>query len=336
MLEPIGISSPEERVYERLLERGSGTAAEIAADLDWPARKAQALLKALEAKGLATHSPERVPRFLPTPPDIAVEALVLKRQEEIQRARLAALRLSERAVETRRSRETETRVVEIVRGREAQGRVFEQMQRAAQDEVLSVERAPYVLQLTDMNEAQKQAIERGVRYRNVIETDALEIPGNLKRIRRHIEEGEHTRVAASLPLKMVIVDRRIAIIPLHLDRAGSPALLVRSSSLLDSLCQLFELIWERASPVPLAGDTATLAESATRPSGDAELLVPLLASGLNDKAIAHELGISARTLDRRIVEFMRGVNARTRFQAGWAAALRFSETSAKISEPRGE
>jgi sugar-specific transcriptional regulator TrmB len=320
MLEPIGISEPEERVYVVLLERGSGRAEEIAVDLGWSRAKVRRLLEALEAKGLATHAPEPVKRYLPTPVDIAVEALVLKRQQEMQHARLAALRLQQHAERTRRSRTPEARVVEIIVSREAQGRVFEQMQRAAQEEVLSVERAPYVLQLSDMNEAQRHAIARGVRYRNVIEAGALEIPGNLPRIRQHIEEGEHTRVCPQLPLKMVVVDRRIGIIPLHLDRDGGPALLLRSSSLLDSLCTLFELIWERATPVSFGAPTASMDDEASRHRADTELLVQLLACGLNDKSVAHELGISARTLDRRLVEFMKSVNARTRFQAGWMAA----------------
>ena len=335
MLEPIGISEPEERVYEVLLERGSGTVDEIAKELGWSPRKVRPLLGALEMKGLATHSPERITRYLPTPADIAVEALVLKRQEEIQRARLAALRLQERATQTRRSRDAETRVVEIIIGREAQGRVFEQMQRTAQQEVLGVERAPYVLQLTDMNDEQKHAMARGVRYRNVVETDALEIPGNLKRIRAHMENGEQMRIGSELPLKMVIVDRRIAILPLHLDHAGGPALLVRSSSLLDSLCHLFELIWERATPVSFGDSTLPAStDHGSRQLADTELLVPLLASGLNDKAIAHELGVSARTLDRRIVEFMKTVNARTRFQAGWVAALRNKAVSAAPADSK--
>ena len=43
---------------------------------------------------------------------------------------------------------------------------------------------------------------------------------------------------------------------------------------------------------------------------------------LNDKTIAHELDISIRTLDRRVVELLKGLDARTRFQAGWLAATR--------------
>jgi DNA-binding NarL/FixJ family response regulator len=45
-----------------------------------------------------------------------------------------------------------------------------------------------------------------------------------------------------------------------------------------------------------------------------------MAAGLNDKAIAHELGISMRTLNRRISELMTQLNARSRFQIGWIAS----------------
>jgi DNA-binding NarL/FixJ family response regulator len=41
-----------------------------------------------------------------------------------------------------------------------------------------------------------------------------------------------------------------------------------------------------------------------------------MAAGLNDKKIAHELGISGSTLKRRVSETMKAFNARTRFQLG--------------------
>jgi len=116
-----------------------------------------------------------------------------------------------------------------------------------------------------------------------------------------------------------VVDRSVALVPLSLDRVYDAALLVRSSTLLDALCQLFDLMWESAAPIPFGGETASADSSS--PQG-AERLVSVLAAGLNDKAIAHDLGVSSRTLDRRIVDLMRGLNARTRFQAGWLAALR--------------
>ena len=50
-------------------------------------------------------------------------------------------------------------------------------------------------------------------------------------------------------------------------------------------------------------------------------LIPLLAAGLNDKAIAHELDVSSATLNRRLAELMKALDTRTRFQMGWRAAL---------------
>jgi DNA-binding NarL/FixJ family response regulator len=47
----------------------------------------------------------------------------------------------------------------------------------------------------------------------------------------------------------------------------------------------------------------------------------LLAAGLNDKGIAHEVGISVTTLNRRVAELMKSFGTRTRFQLGWRAAL---------------
>jgi sugar-specific transcriptional regulator TrmB len=297
ILGAIGISADELVVYERLLRCDGATPAEIAAALGLGPGRVRRLLSMLEQKGLATHLPERVIRFLAAPPDIALEALIAKRQDELGRARAVAVRLREDVLENRSKRPAVERVVEVVTGQQAQARVFEQMQRSAQNEVLSVERPPYVLDLSETNPAQQQAIGRGVRYRNVIDTTALEIPGNLERIEHHIADGEEARVFGGLPLKLVIVDRRIGIIPLNIERAGDPALLVRSSSLLDALCVLFEMIWERAAPVGAAVSGATAAAAA--PDRDPAHLVTLLASGLADKAIAHHLGVSTRTLDRR-------------------------------------
>ena len=117
---------------------------------------------------------------------------------------------------------------------------------------------------------------------------------------------------------MVMADRSIALIPLNLERPGSPTLLVRSSALLDAFYAMFELLWHQAARIAFTrGGAMHTGELATRLPDEADRLVPLLAAGLNDKAIAHELGISASTLNRRIAELMKSVDARSRFQLGW-------------------
>ncbi|HEY0178572.1 MAG TPA: hypothetical protein VGC30_02940, partial [Dokdonella sp.] len=161
--------------------------------------------------------------------------------------------------------------------------------------------------------------------RNILEADALRIPGKLENVRRLVAAGERTRVFDGLPMKMIVVDRRIALIPLDIARASESALLLRPSSLLEALCVLFEMLWRRATPIVLARAGALVEDAPPARAGaraEPDQLVPLLAAGMNDKAIAHRLGVSARTLERRIVELSRELEARTRFQAGWRAALR--------------
>jgi DNA-binding NarL/FixJ family response regulator len=50
---------------------------------------------------------------------------------------------------------------------------------------------------------------------------------------------------------------------------------------------------------------------------------------MNDKSIAQELGISARTLERRILDLFRSLDSKTRFQAGWQSAHRTRGTDRK-------
>lgn len=132
------------------------------------------------------------------------------------------------------------------------------------------------------------------------------------------------RSMSTLPFKMAMVDRHIAIIPLDYE-GNSPSLLVRSSALLNALHSLFELLWERAAPVSFTDSNQINLESPTSQlPRDATELVSLLAAGMNDKGIASELGISSSTFSRRIVELMKSLDARTRFQLGWLAATRLS------------
>jgi sugar-specific transcriptional regulator TrmB len=315
-LEALGISEIEERVYEALLDRSGATLPELERDLNLPARKLQRVLDALERKGLATRTSTQPSRHVPASPDIAVEGLVLRRQDELRRARAEIKRLQDRAIESAGERR---QMIELVTTSEAQRLVFEQMQHAAQHELIFLERPPILIAGPEQpNETEMKALARGVRYRSIADHAFLALPGVMTRIREDIEAGEEVRVVSQLPFKMVMADRNIALIPLNLERQGSPTLLVRSSALLDALYAMFELLWNQAAPIAFNRDGAMhTGERAARLPEEAERLIPLLAAGLNDKAIAHELGISASTLNRRIAELMKGVDARSRFQLGW-------------------
>src|SRR4029079_18970442 len=121
--------------------------------------------------------------------------------------------------------------------------------RTAKQEIICFERPPYVVSATyRYADVQEQAMGRGVVLRTLIDTSVLDIPGKLDSIRRNVANGEIVRVLPRMPLKMLVADRRLALVPLTLEQARDIALVLRSSLLLDALCELFEVMWERGSP----------------------------------------------------------------------------------------
>lgn len=326
-LDSMDVSALEERIYRVLLRYEGLGVKELAGKLAAAPNAVLKPLQALESKGIVTHSPDRVRRYFAVPPDIAMEALIASSQrseEDRQRkARAAIAELSTRMNTRGKTRATGERLVEIL-SPEATAQMFAQMHRTAQSEMLSLTRRPMLI--SNINEPDHllfQCLERGIRCRALIDGDLLAMPGWLDHMRDNAAHGEECRISSSLPFKLIVQDRRIAIIPLDLARPDGPVLLVRSSSLLDALCEVFELLWRNATPFPTGEVTAAAAGRR-----DAASLLSLLTSGLNDKAIEFQLDISHRTLARRISELMKELGATTRCQLGWLAAQRAAGPSA--------
>jgi sugar-specific transcriptional regulator TrmB len=317
-LRALGIDEAEQKVYESLLAHPGATLAEVARHARATKAATARTLKSLEIKGLANRLPERTPRYLPTPPDVAVDLLFTKRQDELQRARAVAQQWQTR----QRPLSDHEQPIEIVSGRDAIMHRFQHMHRSSREEIVCLERPPYVVSATyRYADVQQDAMARGVGLRTIIDTSVLEIPGKLESLRRNVATGEYIRVLPRMPLKLLIADRRLALVPLSLEQARDIALVLRTSLLLDALCELFEILWERATPFGTAAVSMKQPDR-TRRAVDGDTLVSLLAAGMNDKSIAQELGISARTLERRILELFRTLDSKTRFQAGWQSAHR--------------
>jgi predicted transcriptional regulator/DNA-binding CsgD family transcriptional regulator len=121
------------------------------------------------------------------------------------------------------------------------------------------------------------------------------------------------RVSARLPMKMMLVPGRAALLPMDWERQRpDEVLVVRSPALLCALLTIFNLLWERAGPI----DRVT----AGAIHGADDALLQLLADGLQDEAVADKLGVSVRTVRRRVADLLEDLGARTRFQAGVQAA----------------
>ena len=164
-----------------------------------------------------------------------------------------------------------------------------------------------------MLEVIRELVASGRRSRAIYPVRALqEAPDTL---RARAEVGEQIRVLPDLPTRMFIIGTTHAVLPEPLGFVDEPRSLVRQQGLVEALILWFELMWERAAPVP------ALDRGQARPDMR-RFLLQQLASGAQDEQVARTLGISLRTVRRRIADVLTELGADTRFQAGVEAARR--------------
>ncbi|SDT77168.1 helix-turn-helix domain-containing protein [Actinoplanes derwentensis] len=295
------LSETEQRAYRLLVRLGRAATADLVAHGAVLPEETEAVLESLRAKGLIGPGPVHHP----LPPDVALGDALLRRQQDLQNAQQIVAGLSEEYRTHARRRDAE-HLVSLVVGAGPLRQRLREMQNDARTEILWFCRAnPLAMAGTD-NAEEGSALARGVRYRAIYERDLLDRPGELESILESVAAGEEARTLPTLPVRLAIADRELAICPLVPDESrgvGEPtAALIRSSELLDALVALFESYWERATPLGAQGPPAV-----------DTLLLSLVVAGMPDKSIATHLGVSKRTVQRRIDRLMdqAGVDSRT-------------------------
>lgn len=154
---------------------------------------------------------------------------------------------------------------------------------------------------------------RGVAFRVVYGASILRDPAGLAAVQASIELGEQARVSPDVPFNLRVADRCRATvtIPGSGDQRRH-AILIHPSGLLDAMMGLFASYWRSATPLPGAGEMPA-------PDPQSRQLLAHLAAGLTDESIARELGVSERTVGRRIARLQEQLGAATRFQLGLRA-----------------
>lgn len=125
--------------------------------------------------------------------------------------------------------------------------------------------------------------------------------------------GEQIRVVPEVPTRLLVIGSELVVVPEPFGSAEEPRLIVRQRAVVQGFSMLFELMWERASAVP------DLETGEPRPDLR-RLLLQQLAAGAKDEQIARTLGISLRTVRRRIASLLIELGVDSRFQAGVEAA----------------
>ena len=323
MLQPVGLGADESLAYRQLLASPRLSASELAEALSLSVTRVRRALANLGEAGLvtriATTSP---PRYMPSPPDLAIDALALRRHEELERLRAHARELAMAMADPPRGGPAD--LVELVEGSSAVLAHLSRIQLGAEREVCIVDCPPYLTGSPVENPEERQTMRRGVRFRAIYHAPTLELPGRMDQVLVDINAGEEARTMPDVHHKMIIVDRRTAMIPLgRSDVETGARILIHPSPLLDILVACFEMLWERATPLAAIPDPlACEAETTDAPGEQDRKLLAMLAAGMKDRATARALGVTERTVTRRITLLMQHLGAQTRFQAALQAAKR--------------
>ncbi|WP_235437868.1 helix-turn-helix domain-containing protein [Kitasatospora griseola] len=316
VLQALGLNALTETVYRTLLAEPDRGVEQIAAKLHLSeAEVREALDELLELMLLRPASDSRTLRAVS--PEVGLIRLLahnqnqlLHRQQQLETARTAIAALSAEYTDQRLDDEMVVRLdsLEAVRDR------LEELAATAAEECLSLMRGGAVR--PDSIQAGKHpnqvALERGVAIRSIFQESFRNDPDTLRYARWLADLGGSTRTVPILPMRLVIVDRSIALIPSDPSDGRRGALELHGAALVQPLCALFEELWRNGADFgqqPAPRDDQDL-------TGSERALLQLLGQGHTDESASRKLGLSLRTVRRMMKDLMNRLGAESRFQAG--------------------
>lgn len=122
------------------------------------------------------------------------------------------------------------------------------------------------------------------------------------------------RQTNAVPMRTVVVDRSIALVPIHAEDLTQGALVLRTPTLVTAVTAMVSHVYDQARPVNDDDDAASETERRKR------AVLELLSTGLTEKIIAERLGKHVRTITRDIEQMCDELGVSGRFGLGAAAA----------------
>jgi DNA-binding CsgD family transcriptional regulator len=211
--------------------------------------------------------------------------------------------------------------VDVIDDQNAIANVLMHFADSVEDELLSV--APGRMASTRIDGRTRVAnvysSRRGIKTRALYQHTALRDRATRAYLNELAGNGAKIRFAASVPGRSLVIDRKVALLPIPTEDPGRHGLaVVREPNVIAWVIATFEQLWAEASPLE---DVINKQEH-----DDTELdqtraaIIRLMAEGEKDEAISRRLSISVRTCRRHIADYMAQVGAGSRFQAGVIAA----------------
>ncbi|WP_134765710.1 LuxR family transcriptional regulator [Nocardioides sp. 1609] len=155
-------------------------------------------------------------------------------------------------------------------------------------------------------------LERGTKMRTLYQHSARRSAFTAKYVAAVTDRGAEVRTLDEFFNRMIVVDRRVAVIPASDDLQS--AIAVREPSVVAYLVDIFERTWERARPFTNR-ETTTLKDIAAEQRA---MTIRMLIEGHSDPVSAKRLGVSPRTYAGYVADLKGEYESETRFQLGYA------------------
>jgi DNA-binding CsgD family transcriptional regulator len=322
IFELLGMDSTAERVYREMLRNPDGQCSELAAALDIAESDVRGAWDQLAGLSLLTTSSERVGHMRPLPPRVGLEVMLAHLDSEMAsfQQRIDASRAAAAALIARHPNFSTGRpfceVEEVLGVDKVRDRIRELAQQA------SIEIAAFApgggqseVNLAVARIADERLLKRGIQMRTIYLESARSHSPTFQYAHWLMGLGAEVRLAPALPVRMLLLDRRIAVMPVDPDNSGSGILVLNGTGAVTAICALFDDAWANAAefsehkPHDTNGLTAQQREAAR-----------LLLAGYTDEVVARRLGVSVRTARRMASQLMELLGAQSRFQAGYRLA----------------
>lgn len=300
-------------------------------DRGWSGTEFADALHLLSRLGLFVPSSDTRSGWTALAPDTALRNLLLE-EEQHTGALLTAVQQTRSALaqvvadfQPVHARELSSVQMEVVTGGANVSAALEDASQRAEGEVLSLHpgRALPAEMVEAGLERDRLALGRGVRIRTVHLASAAAVPHMTAYLRRLSAAGAHVRTAHTLPLRLIVVDHSLAIVPAPpsegAGEGGLAAVVLRSETLVGVLRGIFEHCWAGSAVLDPGTGAGALGADDWQPTGRHRELLRMLAGGLTDEAMARKLGVSERTVRRLVSELTERLGAASRFQAGVCA-----------------
>ncbi|HZT91855.1 MAG TPA: helix-turn-helix domain-containing protein [Gaiellaceae bacterium] len=253
VLVDLGLTGYEASAYVALTRRGRATGAEVARLAGLPRQRIYDVLDGLVARGFASVEPGRPARYTAVAPQEALERLVAGRRAslaDLERQAAEAAALLTPIYRDGRSATDPLNYIEVLREPHAIGNRFAELEAGAAREILVFTKPPYAVEPAE-NVAGLQLLARGVEARSVYERSVYDDDAVVDAVQHFIAAGEHARVVDELPLKLVLIDERVALFTMEDPIAGSTDLtvmIVEHPAFAQLLKLAFEHAWETGEP----------------------------------------------------------------------------------------